>query len=107
MLCRRGSRKRGTDPNHPQYMKALVKSHAVNLTLSNMDATMSTRQRDDSAKKYATAHIKAHQTGEKKLYTSSMLLDLQVSLDTAAVLHSHKSVVSPVTSQTPEHQQRI
>ena len=45
MLCRRGSRKRGTDPNHPQCMKELVKSHAVNLTLSNMDATMSMRQR--------------------------------------------------------------
>ena len=45
MLCRRGSHKHRTDPSHPQYMKDLVKSHAVNLTLSNIGATMSMRQR--------------------------------------------------------------
>ena len=80
MNCRQGSRKRGRDANHPQYMKELVRSHEKSLTFNNMDAAMSKRQKEDSARKYATAHIKAHESGELQLYASSMYLDLEVRL---------------------------
>ena len=46
--------------------------------MSSLDAGMSVRQKEDSAKKYATAHLRAHETGEPQLYASSQLLDLQV-----------------------------
>lgn len=78
MHCRQGSRKRGRDANHPQYMEELVRSHMRNLTLMSMDAAMSSRQKEDSAKKYATAHIRAHETGEPQMYANSLFLDLKV-----------------------------
>jgi len=71
-----GSRKRGRDANHPQYMQKLIQSDMKNLTLNSPDAVMSSLQKEDSAKKYATAHIRAHETGEPQLYTNSQFLDL-------------------------------
>ena len=78
--CRQGSRKRGRDANRPQYMAELVQSHMQNLTMSSLDATLSTRQKEDSAKKYATAHIRAHETGEPQLNAGSQVMDLQVRI---------------------------
>ena len=59
-------------------MEELIQSHIKNLTLNGMDATMSSRQKAASAKKYATADMRAHETGEPHMYASSNLLDLQV-----------------------------
>ena len=80
MCCRQGSRKRGRDANHPQTMDELVRSHMKSMTMMGMDAKVSSRQKEDSAKKYATAHIRAHETGEPEMYASSLLLDLKVRL---------------------------
>ena len=75
---RKGNRGRGRDANHPQYMEELVRSHIKNITLMGMDAALSSRQKEDSARKYATAQIRAHETGEPQMYATSLFLDLQV-----------------------------
>ena len=41
---------------------------------------MSSRQKEDSARKYATAHVNAHKTGEPEMNAGSLLLDLKVRL---------------------------
>lgn len=81
LRCRQGSRKRGRDANHPQYMEELVRSHMKNLTLMGLDAEVSSRQKEDSAKKYATAHIRAHESGEPQMYANSIIVNLQVRLE--------------------------
>ena len=81
LRCRLGSRKRGRDANHPQYMEELVRSHMKNLTLMGLDAEVSSRQKEDSAKKYATAHIRAHESGEPQMYANSTPVNLQVRLE--------------------------
>ena len=48
------------------------------MTLMGLDAELSQRQREDSAAKYATAFIKAAESGEPQLHATGVTLDLEV-----------------------------